>query len=205
MKQSEFKAFSELLSGVADYYGKPLAPAAIEIWWNALRRLDLAVLRHLLSDHVKASRFMPAVSDVLDRVRAMDGRPGAEEAWAMMPLTEAASVVWTDEMAEAFAVANPLIQDGDKIAARMAFTERYRVLVREARELGRQVRWTPSLGHDAAEREGVLLEAVRRRRITVDHAQRLLPRDDGAPQRLLELLERNPVIKRTPEITDAAA
>lgn len=205
MKQAEFAAFQELLSGVADYYGKPLAPAAIEIWWNALRGLDLAVLRRLLSDHVKSNRFMPAVSELLDRVREMDGRPGPEEAWAAIPTDEGASVVWTDEMAEAFSVANPLIQDGDKIAARMAFTERYRVLVREAREIGKPVRWTPSLGHDANEREGVLLEAVRRNRLTVEHAQRLLPRDDGAPQRLLELLERNPIVKRTPEITDAAA
>lgn len=205
MNQSEFKAFSELLSGVAEYYGKSLAPAAIEIWWHALRGLDLPLVRRLLSDHVKTSRFMPAVSELLDRIRETDGRPGPEEAWAMIPTDDGASVVWSEEMALAAAVALPLIHAGDKIAARMAFTERYRVLVREARDIGKPVRWTPSLGHDAAEREGVLLAAVRARRLTPEHVRELLPRDDGAPSRLLELLERNPVIKRTPELEDHAA
>jgi hypothetical protein len=188
MNQVDFKAFSEHLSSVADYYGKPLTAAGVEIYWNALRGLELAVIRRLLSDHVNTSRFMPTVAELLDRIKAMDGRPGAEEAWAMIPKDEAGSVVWTDEMAEAFAVADPLLQEGESIPARMAFLERYRALIQHARDTGKAARWTPSLGHDVACRERILLEAARLGRITPQHAAGLLPHRDQAPPELVALM-----------------
>lgn len=188
MNQSDFSAFTELLAGVADYYGKPLKPAGIQIYWTALVGLTLPVVRTLLSEHVTTSKFMPAVSELLDRVKEKDGRPGAEEAWAMIPTNEGASVVWTDEMAEAFTVANALICDGEKIPARMAFLERYRTLVRDARAAGKPVRWTPSLGHDAGGREAVLLDAQRRGRLTREHVAGLLPHREQAPPQLADLI-----------------
>lgn len=201
MKQAEFKAFSEALSDVADYYGKPLKPAAIQIYWNALIGFDLAIVRHLLSEHVKANKFMPAVSELLDRIKAMDGRPGPEEAWAAIPMNEGGSVVWTDEMAEAFGVAAPLIAEGDKIAARMAFLERYRTLVRDARDIGKPIHWTPSLGCDVGDRERALIEAARLRRLTPQHVAGLLPYRDQPPPEILEMLR----LARPEETKDIAA
>lgn len=183
MKQSEFKAFSEVMSDVADYYGKPLKPATIRIYWAALEPYDLPLVKRLLSEHVQSSKFMPAVSEILDRIKAADGRPGPEEAWAAIPHDERGSVVWTDEMAEAFGVANPLIQQGDPIAARMAFLERYRALVNDARKAGKAIRWTPSLGHDPADRERALIAAQRRGLLSQAHVAGLLPyRDAPAPE-----------------------
>lgn len=197
------KALLQAIAVAAELTGTTMSEPAARVMANDLARYPEHQVLAALTRCRRDLRGRMTIADVLTRID--DGRPGAEEAWAMIPTDEGASVVWTDEMAAAFAVANPLIQDGDKIAARMAFTERYRVLVREAREIGRLVHWTPSLGHDAAEREGVLLAAVRAGRIAPDHVRALLPRDDGASQRLLELLERNPVIKRTPELEDLDA
>lgn len=119
-----------------------------------------------------------AIADVIARLD--DGRPGPEEAWAMLPKDEADSVVWTREMAEAFGVANPLIQSGDVIQARMAFVEVYRKLCQQARDARADVRWEPSLGHDQAGREAVLLEAAEKGRLTAQHVAGLLPYRDGS-------------------------
>lgn len=183
MKQSEFKAFSEVMSDVADYYGKPLKPATIRLYWAALEPYDLPLVKRLLSEHVQSSKFMPAVSEILDRIKAADGRPGPEEAWSMIPHDERASVVWTEEMAQAFCVANPLLRAGDPIAARMAFLESYRALVRRARDTGKPIHWTPSLGHDPADRERALLDAQRLGRLTQQHVAGLLPyRAEPSPE-----------------------
>jgi hypothetical protein len=47
------------------------------------------------------------VSDVVSRIE--DGRPGVEQAWSMLPITESQTAVWTDEMAAAFGACEALI------------------------------------------------------------------------------------------------
>lgn len=112
---------------------------------------------------------MLTIQDVVSRID--DGRLGVEEAWAMMPFSESQSVVWTEEMAEAFGIALPLLCEGEKVAARMAFKEAYLRLNGEARDAGKPVVWTPSLGHDKSGREPVLSEAISKGRLTYEHAQ----------------------------------
>lgn len=128
------------------------------------------------------------VQAVISRID--DGRPGPEEAWAMIPRDESATVVWTDEMAQAFGIASPLIFEGDNVQARMAFIESYKKLCDQAREEKKAVNWTPSLGHDKRGREHVLMDAVRKGRLTADHAVKLLPHIDGSDskQNLLSMM-----------------
>ena len=113
------------------------------------------------------------ISEVVSRLD--DGRPGAEEAWAMIPKDECGSVVWTDEMSEAYGVAYPLISDGDNVQARMAFIETYKKLVDAARLEKIPVKWIPSLGFDKESRESALMLAVEKGRIARDYAVKLLP------------------------------
>lgn len=113
------------------------------------------------------------VADVVTRLN--DGRPGPEEAWSMIPRGEEVTIVWTAEMAAASGAAGPLLEEGDAIAARMAFLEAYRSRVAEARDAGVPIKWSASLGTDVRGREGPLLEAVQLGRISQDHAERLLP------------------------------
>src|SRR5262245_18509616 len=80
----------------------------------------------------ECSRLTLAV--VLERID--DGRPLVEEAFAMLPRTEAESVVWTEEMRQAFGSARALFAARDHVAARMAFKERYVQLVQRARDQG---------------------------------------------------------------------
>ena len=64
---------------------------------------------------------------ILDRVDEAVGRPAANEAWAaaLEALDEAKTVVWTDEMAQAWGVARPIAAAGDLVGARMAFIGAY--------------------------------------------------------------------------------
>lgn len=121
----------------------------------------------------KEVRGMLTVSDVISRLD--DGRPGVEEAWAMIPKDEHSSGVWTDEMRDAFAVACPLLQAGDEIAARMAFKESYQRHLLNARDAGQPVTWTATLGHDPHQRETALRRAVDMGRLSSSHVANLLP------------------------------
>lgn len=110
---------------------------------------------------------------VIERID--DGRPGPEEAWAASPRSEGESTVWTEEWATAYFVALPHLQDGDMVAARMAFLERYRRGLTEARTSGKPPHWSLSMGHDRKGRDEAVLAAVRMGRIGESRALALLP------------------------------
>lgn len=106
--------------------------------------------------------------------RLDDGRPGPQEAWAIVApclRDEGPTIVWTDDMAQAFGVA---LSCEDSIAARMAFLESYNTLCQQARDAGRKVTWTQCLGHDQSGRDGPLLAAVAAGRLSISHAQQFL-------------------------------
>ncbi len=114
------------------------------------------------------------LADILDRIPS--GHPGIEEAWSMVAGlldNEDVSIVWTDEIAQAFGVARHLA--GDKIAARMAFKESYVKAVAEARDKRKGPSWRVSLGYDHHGRKGALEEAVRLGRLPIEHARKFLP------------------------------
>jgi hypothetical protein len=112
------------------------------------------------------------VADVVQRLD--DGRPGPEEAWAMLPRNEDVSVVWTGEMAHAFGIAAPLM-DESHVQARLAFIEAYKTAVSKARDAARPPQWFASLGRDKFGREAAVQEAVAKGRISQAHANTLLP------------------------------
>lgn len=140
------------------------------------------------------------ISDVLDRLD--DGRPEPNEAWAMIPKSEFQSVVWTREMAESFGIALPLIEEGDHVAARMAFIETYKSKCAESRNNSVPVKWEPSLGYDKNGREHVLLEAVEKGRLTQQHVVGLLPYHERTEfsEKLLTIKKYDPGIKKLDEV-----
>lgn len=123
--------------------------------------------------------------DILDRIPG--NHPGVEEAWAIVKRVignEAETVVWTDEMQGAHAVADALADD--LIAARLAFKEKYAHLVMESRLKKQKPTWRISLGWDARRREAVLREAVERGLIANETAQAVLPMFIPQPSSLVK-------------------
>lgn len=136
------------------------------------------------------------IADVVDRF--CDGRPGANEAWAMIPKNENDSVVWTREMAEAYGVCYQLMNEGDMIAARMAFIEAYKESCAEARNNAIPIKWEPSLGHDKNGREHVIMAAVEKGLLRSDHAAKLLPYHEHteANTKLLSMLKDSKLLNK---------
>jgi hypothetical protein len=132
-------------------------------------------------------RGVLTVQDVVTRLD--DGRPGPEEAWALLPLSDSASAVWTDEMSVAWGVSRHLMESGDKTGARFAFKEAYIKRVNEARDHAKKVNWTPTLGTDRHGRERVLSEAVSAGKLPLEYAQQFVPELTGPSGEVALLLE----------------
>lgn len=126
--------------------------------------------------------------------RMPGGHVGADEAWAIASRgeDESASIVWTDEIAEAFGVARGLLLDGDNVGARMAFRDTYTRLAQQSRDAGRKPQWWPTLGHDARGRKSAILEAVTRGRLPAESVQRYLPPGVKLPAELTAGIGRLP-------------
>jgi hypothetical protein len=112
-------------------------------------------------------------------LRFEDGRPGPEEAWAMLPRDEATSVVWTAEMARAWGEVLPMLESGDLPGAQSVFQKLYVRHVLDARLRSEPAQWTPSLGSDVAARERVLREAEEAGRLSRAHVEHLLAGSDA--------------------------
>jgi hypothetical protein len=66
MKPNDFDAFATLISEVAEYYGRKLTTGAMQIYWKALVAFDFEMVKSLMSEHIKTSKFMPSVAELLD-------------------------------------------------------------------------------------------------------------------------------------------
>jgi hypothetical protein len=163
----------QALAATAELCGTNLSETAAKLLLSDLAEYDERAVMVALSKCRRELKGRLTLAEIVSRID--DGRPGPEEAWAVLPFDEATSVVWTEEMSKAFWIAYPLIGEGEMIPARMAFKEAYLRLVAEARELRVPAKWTVSLGHDKDGRKPVLLAAVEKGRINRTHARRLIP------------------------------
>lgn len=167
--------------------GRPLSLAAAALFVDDLAAFPEHQVMAALTRCRKEIEGKPlTVAAVVSRID--DGRPGPQEAWAMMPIDEASSVVWTEEMCQAWAVAMPLLDGRGNVAARMAFLEAYTKAITAARDQRRPPKWTPSLGHDQHGRERALRTAVEKGRIAITHASTLIPRLEAPSQQAQQLL-----------------
>lgn len=166
----------QALAATAELCGTNLSEPAAKLLLSDLAEYDERAVMVALSKCRRELKGRLTLAEIVSRID--DGRPGPEEAWAVLPFDEATSVVWTKEMSDAFWAAQPLIALGEMVQARMTFKEAYIHLVTEAREQRVPPTWQVSLGHDKAGRQPVLAAAVEKRRITATHARELIPNFD---------------------------
>jgi len=176
MTDADKKDFFSLMAVVAGYYDKTPSVDTATIYWNGLKSLPFATVKDLFNLHLQSSVYMPKISEILNAAVQMDGRPDAEEAWSMHSVClndEGPMIVVTDEMLSAFGVALNL--QNDRIAARMAYKEKYQSEVTAARRSGKPVRWSISPGTDKTSYESKLIEAVKLGRLPAEYALKQLP------------------------------
>lgn len=163
LNDSEMDWLVDQLAATSELLGQQMSETAA-----AMLAEDLAdYSRPVLSAALKRVRtectgkLTPKV--IIEAIDAAMGRPGANEAWAtaLSALDERNTVVWTEEMAQAWEVARSVVQGGDEIGGRMAFKECYERLVRVAREERRIPVVTVSLGWDLDLRAAAVEKAMK--------------------------------------------
>lgn len=190
MSENDFDGFVELLDGVISLNPnwKPLQPVGKALFFKAMAPYSMEQVSAALTAHIrdtKVGMFQPTPAHLISKIEKMaggDGRPDADEAWAIAITSrdESDTVVWTAETAEAFAICAPILNLGDEVGARMAFKDAYNRLVSTARLTGKPASWNVSLGWDAGKREAALERAHVAGLLSAPAVQTLLPNYSGA-------------------------
>lgn len=188
----------QAIAVTAELCGRTFSSAAAEVFCHDLEGFEDAAILKALARCRKEVRGALTVQDVVSRVD--DGRPGPEEAWAMLPRDEETSVVWTSEMAGAWGLVRHMIEAGEEVPARMAFKEIYVKAVTDARDKRVPPTWLPCLGHDQHGREAALNQAVELGRLPAAHVAALLPAPEsaGSVGHFLLTGDARPLLEATP-------
>lgn len=163
MENSQKTEFIKMLTEALASYGKQLPEAAFAAaWWDNLQPFPLRAVEIAFQGYLADNgEFAPLPAGIAKRCKLMDGRPNSEEAWAiaLQSQDEANTVVWTEEIAQAFGICQTVLDMGDEVGARMAFKEAYSRIIAEARSTHKSAKWVASLGWDADKRVAVLQNA----------------------------------------------
>lgn len=182
MREVDLVPFCEMLDEVWGLKQQLLTAGQKATFFKAMFEFSLEEFAYGMNAHIKdpeRGRFLPMPADIIGPIlarRLADGRPGGDEAWALAVAStdENKTIVWTEEMAEAWGVARVVYLTGDKVGARKSFLEAYARLVDEARAERRPTVWAVSEGHDPRERAIAIRAAVEAGRLTA-------PSTGGAP------------------------
>jgi hypothetical protein len=193
MLERDYDEFADLLDSAYDLIGsganKVISAGAKSMFFAAMATYPIETVRAALNAHCLdrvRGRFTPKPADLIEQIEASasnDGRPGAEEAWAISLTSrdEADTVVWTAECAEAFGLCQSVLSMGDEVGARMAFKEAYTRIVALARAERRPAQWLTSTGWDAGRRTAAISKAVRAGLLPAPATAGLLAGPDEAP------------------------
>lgn len=179
MQAAQKPQFVKMLASTLGMYGKPLPESSLlTAWWDCLESFPLEVVAAALSAYCdQEAAFAPIPAGIRKRCKEFDGRPGAEEAWAISLTSrdEAETVVWTQEAAQAFSICMPVLDSGDEVGARMAFKEAYQRLVSASRATNERAVWVASLGWDLTRRSAALAKSVTAGLLSAPVVAALLP------------------------------
>ena len=173
----------EIVEGTFAAVGQQTTDTQLALIVSDLAGYPVADIETALARCRRELRGKMSLSDILDRLP--HGHPGVEEAWTVISramdrsrvtLVEEHTIVWTDQMREAYGVAAGIANDS--IAARMAFKEAYTKAVAEARANRIAPCWSVSGGTDPHQKETVLLEAIKSGKLKPEYASRLFPHID---------------------------
>lgn len=165
MSEDDLPEFMVLLDSTCSLLSRgqyqPSEASAI-LFFNRLEAFPIDAVRLAFNRHVEVSKFAPTPAEILGLLVSGDGRPGAEEAWALaiVAADERRTVVWTEEVRDAWATVADLYRS-DEVGARMAFKESYTRQVDVARRALKPAVWSASEGFDPELRQLAWESAVR--------------------------------------------
>jgi len=173
LSSEEVAQLAGAICATAETLGQTISAGAARMMAEDLAGYPIDHIRNALQACRRELTGKLTLATILQRIQAADGRPGKDEAWgiAMSLSDESDSVVTTDEISLALVAAQPILDAGDKIGARMAFISAYERIVHDARCEAKPVKWDLSLGFDPKRRAAAVEKAVNMQRITQERAQ----------------------------------
>lgn len=167
----------EQLYATAEVLGSEIKPAAASLMIRDMRDYQRAEIEQALARCRSEITGRLTLAAILERMPSANAYLSANEAWglALTGLDDRQTVVWTQEVATAMGAARPVLDQGDKVGARMAFISAYEREVGAAKAEGREVKWQVSLGYDPAGRKAAIEEAVKEGRLPAPKVEHLLP------------------------------
>jgi len=127
-----------MINHINDLWPKEkLTPARQKLFTKALSKYPLQVATDAIDDFAlndRYSAFCPMPGQLQQYLPRGAQHPGPDEAWAIAlnGSDERNSVIWTNEIAQAWAIASDIFHDGDKIGSRMAFKDAYSRIIQNA-------------------------------------------------------------------------
>ena len=189
----EYKEFIILWMGARENTDTKTSKSLTKIAYELLSKYSRVELEYGITEHFRTSTYPIMPADIIGAIEAVYDqrfkRIEANEAWTLIPESESDSACWTAEIAEAYFICLPLIEDGDKVSAKMAFREAYNRLADNATKKRIAVQWSVSLGHDKRKRNDAVRRALDKKLISNDIANKLLKRKGEVFNSKTKLLE----------------
>lgn len=168
MSNDQVARLALAIAATAEVLGQSITTEAAEMIADDLSGYQADVIAGALKSCRRELTGKLTLAAILQRIQAADGRPGKDEAWsiALSAADESETVVMTAEILQAMTAAQPVLDLGDKVGARMAFMSAYERLVIAARAEAIPTTWSVSLGFDPKRRVTAIESAVRMQLIT---------------------------------------
>ena len=168
MQFSEQK-LAGIMSDLGSLYEKTYTPEQIGIWYRIFGKKNYTweqvvagIQAH--TEDAAEGKFAPKPAHVIAQIEKYTpaiGHVTSDEAWAIAleSYDESATVCVTPEILQARSAAQPIMDEGDKIGARMAFRSAYERIMANPAVAHSRPQWNLSLGWDEAGRAPALERA----------------------------------------------
>ena len=149
------------LAATAEVMGQAITPTAAAIMADDLSIYPSQSLERALKRVRGQHAGKLTLKAVLDQLEVLSGRLAPNEAWAqaMKSSDETATVLWSNEIQQAYGQSRAMLAGGDKVGARMAFIAAYERITASAREQRQLPKVMVSFGSCREQRQQVLSSA----------------------------------------------
>ena len=181
LTRHDAEALLEQLYATAEVLGSEIKPTAATLMIRDLRDYNRPEVEQALARCRSEITGRLTLAAILERMPSANAYLTANEAWAVAleAQDQMRTVIWTDEISAAMGVALPVLEQGDKVGARMAFIAAYEREVAKAKAEGRKPRWWPSLGESKEQRREAIEQGIKDGRLPAPKVEHLLPAPTG--------------------------
>jgi hypothetical protein len=161
--ENEKKQFTAALTGLAAIFRHDIKREVYALYWDVFKDSELTDFLAACKAHMIKGKFFPVPAELLALMPNQCEHIGADEAWSLVleSMDEFSTVILNQQIAEARGIAWAIYEDGDKIAARMAFKEAYNRIIKTSPK----PQWYISEGYDRARRADAVAKAVQMGRL----------------------------------------